>query len=97
MFGPSITEFVSSDKVEDEKAYDHFVTKAANHLPNSKRKTATPPSSISATINGPFPIPLTRLPDGKWFFDTEAGKQEILARRIGGNELETINVCHAYV
>jgi len=45
----------------------------------------------------PFPIPLAKTTEGKWFFDTEAGKIEILARRIGENELDTIQVCRAYV
>src|SRR6185437_14881869 len=35
--------------------------------------------------------------DGKWYYDTSAGKATILARRIGRNELQTIAVCHAYV
>ena len=35
--------------------------------------------------------------DGQWFFDTEAGKDEILNRRIGGNELATLQVVRAYV
>ena len=44
----------------------------------------------------PFPIPL--VPDGpEWRFDTAAGKEEILNRRIGRNELDTIQVCLAYV
>lgn len=43
-----------------------------------------------------FPIPLIKK-DGQWFFDTEAGKEEILNRRIGANELGTIQVCRAYV
>jgi Protein of unknown function (DUF2950) len=44
----------------------------------------------------PFPIPL--VPDGpEWRFDTQAGKEEILNRRIGRNELDTIQVCLAYV
>jgi len=44
----------------------------------------------------PFPIPL--VPDGPvWRFDSVAGKEEILNRRIGRNELETIQVCLAYV
>ena len=44
----------------------------------------------------PFPIPL--VPDGpEWRFDTQAGKEEILNRRIGRNELEVIQVCLAYV
>jgi hypothetical protein len=38
-----------------------------------------------------------KTPDGKWFFDTEAGKTEILARRIGEDELDTIDVCRQYV
>ena len=44
----------------------------------------------------PFPIPLVQ--DGQtWRFDTAAGAQEILARRIGRNELSTIKVCQVYV
>ena len=44
----------------------------------------------------PFPIPLIRKGDG-WQFDTAAGRQEILARRIGRNELDAIQSCLAYV
>jgi hypothetical protein len=44
----------------------------------------------------PFPIPLVKDNKG-WRFDTDAGAQEILFRRIGRNELTTIGVCHAYV
>jgi hypothetical protein len=43
----------------------------------------------------PFPVPLVR--DGNtWRFDTAAGKEEVLARRIGRNELAVIQTCHAY-
>jgi hypothetical protein len=44
----------------------------------------------------PFPIPLVRK-DGAWAFDTAAGREEILARRIGRNELSAIQTCLAYV
>src|SRR5205814_2305982 len=44
----------------------------------------------------PFPIPLVR-ESSQWFFDTEAGRHEVLARRIGMNELGAIRVCRAYV
>ncbi|WP_035358165.1 DUF2950 domain-containing protein [Edaphobacter aggregans] len=44
----------------------------------------------------PFPVPLLKSGD-KWQFDSQAGRQEVLARRIGGNELGVINVCRAYV
>lgn len=43
----------------------------------------------------PFPIPLTKRGAG-WQFDTEAGKEEVLARRIGQNELSVIDLCRAY-
>jgi len=96
MFGPASSEFVTGDKVEDEKAFDRFVKNAGEHLELEKKDENTSIVDIGKD-NWPFPIPLTRLPDGKWFFDTEVGKQEILARRIGANELETIKVCRAYV
>jgi hypothetical protein len=44
----------------------------------------------------PFPIPLVK-EDGQWFFDTAAGGEEILNRRIGANELGAIHVSRAYV
>jgi Protein of unknown function (DUF2950) len=43
----------------------------------------------------PFPVPLVK--DGEtWRFDTAAGKEEVLARRIGRNELEAIDICRTY-
>ena len=44
----------------------------------------------------PFPVPIVQAKDG-WRFDTAAGKEEVLARRIGRNELSAIATCHAYV
>ena len=43
--------------------------------------------------NFAFPIPLKKNTEGQWFFDTTAGKEEILNRPIGGNELAIIDVC----
>jgi len=44
----------------------------------------------------PFPVPLVKEGNG-WRFDTEAGKEEVIARRIGRNELAAIRVCQTYV
>ncbi len=44
----------------------------------------------------PFPVPIVKR-DGSWFFDTDAGKDELLSRRIGKNELATLAVMRAYV
>ena len=44
----------------------------------------------------PFPVPLVKRGD-KWFFDSKSGRQELLYRRIGANELDAIAICHGYV
>ena len=46
--------------------------------------------------NWPFPVPLVKVGD-KWHFDSKAGRQELLYRRIGANELDAIQICHGYV
>jgi hypothetical protein len=46
--------------------------------------------------NWPFPIPLVKT-DGQWHFDTDAGKEEIINRHIGRDELNAIGLCEAYV
>ncbi|RDJ10529.1 DUF2950 family protein [Rhizobium grahamii] len=45
----------------------------------------------------PLPFPLSKNKDGKWAFDTEVGLQEIINRRVGQNELSTIQTMHDYV
>jgi hypothetical protein len=44
----------------------------------------------------PFPVPLVRK-NGQWIFDSAAGKIEVLARRVGRNEINAIDVCRGYV
>ena len=46
--------------------------------------------------NWPFPVPIVKRAD-KWYFDAKAGRQELLYRRIGENELDVIAMCHGYV
>lgn len=46
--------------------------------------------------NWPFPIPIVKT-GAKWQFDTAAGRQEILYRRVGRNELDAIQICRGYV
>ena len=45
--------------------------------------------------NWPFPVPMVKR-DARWVFDANAGRQEILYRRIGFNELDAIELCHTY-
>jgi Protein of unknown function (DUF2950) len=44
----------------------------------------------------PFPVPIVKT-GSKWYFDAQAGRQELLYRRIGANELDAIQICHRYV
>jgi hypothetical protein len=44
----------------------------------------------------PFPVPLVRVAD-KWYFDAKEGREEVLLRRIGRNELDAIEICRGYV
>lgn len=48
---------------------------------------------LTGADNKTFPIPLRKNDTGKWYFDTKAGEQEILSRRVGRNELAAIDVC----
>jgi hypothetical protein len=96
IFGPAGHELVSGDRVEDRNAREAFAKKAAEQLHVFMKDDHTAILYVG-NDNWPFPIPLVRTDAGKWFFDTEAGKQEVLARRIGANEIETISVCQAYV
>jgi len=95
IFGPVAQSLVAVDVVEAAEERKLFVgrVKAKINLgtvSESKRE-------LQLGADGwPFPIPLVKQ-DGQWFFDTEAGKEEILNRRIGANELGTLQVCRAYV
>jgi hypothetical protein len=60
----------------------------------------TNPNRATFTVGAqewPFPVPLVRDKAGKWRFDAAEGKTEILARRIGRNELNAVEVCRGYV
>lgn len=95
IFGPdSKAVLFSGDPVQDKNAATAFVTRyGAMH-----RWRNMPDGSqilLVGADNFPFPIPLKKNASGQWFFDTNAGKEEVLNRRIGRNELAVIDVCDA--
>jgi hypothetical protein len=96
MFGPVYQEIISGDPVADARGFEHFVTRAAEGMRMEKITEAKTVLHIGK-MDWPFPVPLVKAADGKWFFDTIEGKVEILARRIGSNELKTIKTCRALV
>ena len=95
IFGPDSKEIIfSGDAVEDKNAADAFVERYG--VMHRWRKLADSAQILLVGAdNFAFPIPLKKNTDGQWFFDTAAGKEEILNRRIGRNELATIDTCEA--
>lgn len=96
LLGPGWKELTSGDKVEDANDFKDFAARAAEHVRIEKRDESTSALRVGSD-NWLFPIPIVKNSDGKWFLDTEAGKSEVLARRIGQNELEAIAICRLYV
>jgi hypothetical protein len=96
IFGPSGKEIISSgDEVADREMGERFV-KAYEEANKVVSESDTKMVLHVGKEDYPFPIPIVKK-GGIWFFDTQAGKEEILNRRIGRNELSTIQVCLAYV
>jgi hypothetical protein len=95
VFGPESKDIIfSGDAVQDKSTVDAFVT--AYGVMHRWRKLADDAQIlIIGADNFAFPIPLEKNSAGQWYFDVAAGKKEILARRIGRNELSVIDVCGA--
>ena len=95
ILGPKGIPIVSSgDDVADRAAFQKFVAEydQAHRLEGGGGKV------VLYVGSDDFPMPIPLVPDGpRWVWDTDAGDDEILFRRIGGNELATIQVCLAYV
>ena len=98
IFGPAGTDFVASaNPVEDKKIAIAFAAKAQEkHSLEVDPKNPSRAVLIVGAEEWPFPIPMVKK-NGKWRFDTNAGKREILLRRIGANELDAITICRGYV
>lgn len=96
VLGPQARSFIDTgDSVSDQASLARFAQAydEAHSLVPSEETTVI---LEVGKDEWPFPIPLFK--DGtRWRFDTEAGKEELLNRRIGRNELDVIQVCLAYV
>jgi hypothetical protein len=96
ILGPAGNDLISSgDPAEDRAERDRFVAKYSQMHRLAKERDSVMTLYIGAE-NWPSPIPLVER-NGVWYFDTAAGKEEILARRVGRNELATIDICRQLV
>jgi len=98
LFGPKEKEIVASgDPVRDRSRRAAFVERARQSL---KVQPVSADRDRAFILVGedefPFPIPIVKS-GGRWRFDTQEGKHELLARRIGSNELDAIDFCHRFV
>jgi hypothetical protein len=95
VFGPESKEIIfSGDATQDKATVEAFVT-AYGVMHRWRKMPDDSQILIIGADNFAFPIPLKKNGSGQWFFDADAGKKEILSRRIGRNELAVIDVCGA--
>jgi len=98
IFGPGGEDVVfSGEFAQDRKHAADFAAEA-----REKKSVSVDPKNgnraflLVGNEDWPFPVPIVKS-GGKWFFDGKAGRQELLYRRIGANELDAIQVCEGYV
>jgi hypothetical protein len=98
ILGPDGEDLVSSeDPVMDKKRATAFADKAKEKMSVETDKK-NPNQAILVVGNDDFPLPIPILKQkGKWFFDTKIGREEILNRRVGENELNAIEICRGFV
>ena len=98
IFGPDGEDVVfSGEFAQDRQHAANFVAEA-----HEKKSVSVDPKTgnraflLVGNEDWPFPVPLVKKSD-QWSFDPKAGRQELLYRRIGANELDAIQICHGYV
>jgi hypothetical protein len=98
IFGPHNDDIVlTGEYPQDRQRAADFVAEA-----HEKKSISLDPKNASRAFllvgneNWPFPVPIVKS-GNKWLFDAKAGRQEMLYRRVGHNELDAIEVCRNYV
>ena len=98
ILGPDAEDIVASeDPVQDKNRAAEFAAKAKEKMSVQTDKK-NPNQAIVLVGNDDFPLPIPLVKQkGKWFFDTKVGREEILNRRVGANELNAIAICRGFV
>lgn len=98
ILGPDSADLITSaDPVQDKNRASEFAAKAKEKM-SADVDPKNPNRAIVTVGNDDFPmaIPIVKR-KAKWVFDTKAGRDEVLRRRIGANELDAIEVCRGFV
>lgn len=86
----------TGEPARDKENSAAFAAQARAKMKVDLNKTKTRATLIVGNEDWPFPIPIVKV--GKsWYFDTKAGREELLFRRVGRNELDAIQLCRGYV
>src|SRR4029077_10388573 len=98
ILGPDSEDIIASeDPVQDKNRAAQFAAKAKEKSSIEIDKK-DPNRAILLVGNDDFPLPIPIVKrKGKWSFDTKVGREEILNRRIGANELNAIAICRGFV
>src|SRR3954469_17690645 len=98
IFGPAAKDIIFSGEFsQDRKHAADFVTEAREKKTVSvDAKSGSRAFLLVGNEDWPFPVPLVKR-GAKWFFDGNAGRQELTYRRVGANELDAIGICRSYV
>jgi len=98
VLGPDGDDIISSeDPVMDKNRATAFANKAKEKMSvEIDKRNPNQAVLIVGNDNFPLPIPIVKQ-KGKWFFDTKVGREEILNRRVGENELNAIEICRGFV
>src|SRR5262249_49153980 len=98
ILGPDGEDIISSeDPVMDKNRATAFANKAKEKMSvEIDKKNRNQAILIVGNDNFPLPIPIVK-EKGKWFLDTKVGREEILNRRVGENELNAIEICRGFV
>jgi hypothetical protein len=95
IFGPELKDITSSEPAQAQEELKQFSAKL-NESHQLTKESETRSELEVGNDQWPFPVPLVKT-EGGWFFDTDAGKEEIINRRIGRNELNALESVRAYV
>jgi hypothetical protein len=98
IFGPEGEDIVETgEPARDRERAETFAAEAREKTTVSvDPKNANRAFVVIGKEDWPFPVPIVKR-NNQWVFDAKAGRQEILYRRIGRNELDAIQICHGYV
>jgi hypothetical protein len=96
IFGPDSDDLIASSDAATARGNQQVFIAAAGEGWRLSEQGGNRRTLVIGNEAWPFPVPLVKVRDG-WQFDTAAGREEVLARRIGRNELAVIGICRTFV